>query len=44
MMFGPASVQPNQRELSGFLMTTALQGGLFAGSQMALALQRVFAA
>jgi hypothetical protein len=44
MMQGPAKVEPRQRELAGFLMTTALQGGLFTGSMVALALQRAFAA
>ena len=44
MMFGPAAVEPRQRELAGFVMTTSLQAGLFIGSQVALAMQRVFAA
>lgn len=41
MMQGPASVPPREREAAGFVMSLFLQAGIFAGSQVALVIQRV---
>lgn len=41
MMQGPASVAPTERESAGFVMSLFLQAGIFAGSQVALIIQKV---